>query len=148
MEWWKSFVVCVAVLLGSPALAHDDAYMDTLKAPHGGQLRMAGPYHYELVVAKDSRDIKANPVVVYVTDHAGQKIPTAAAAGTATFFTGKRKTTAALKPDGDNRMRGFAQYAPAPGMKVAVSIALAGKPPEQASFTPAVAVDHDSGHKH
>lgn len=143
----------IAVLLGltfaaGAALAHDDAYLDTQQAPNGGQLRMAGPYHYELVVAKDSRDIKANPVVVYVTDHAGQKVPTAGAAGTATILAGKQKATTALKPDGDNRMKGFAQYAPAPGMKVVVSIALAGKQPEQARFTPAAAVAQGSGHKH
>lgn len=143
----------IAVLLGltfaaGVAQAHDDAYLDTQQAPNGGQLRMAGPYHYELVVAKDGRDIKANPVVVYVTDHAGQKVPTAGAAGTATILAGKQKATAALKPDGDNRMKGFAQYAPAPGMKVVVSIALAGKQPEQARFTPAAAVAQGSGHKH
>jgi len=143
----------IAVLLGltfaaGAAFAHDDAYLDTQQAPNGGQLRMAGPYHYELVVAKDSRDIKANPVLVFVTDHAGQKVPTAGAAGTATILAGKQKATVALKPDGDNRMKGFGQYAPAADMKVVVSIALAGKPPEQARFTPAVAVAHDSGHKH
>jgi len=143
----------IAVLLGltfaaGAALAHDDAYLDTQKAPNGGQLRMAGPYHYELVVAKDGRDIKANPVVVYVTDPAGQKVPTAGAAGTATILAGKQKAMAELKPDGDNRMKGFAQYAPAPDMKVVVSITLAGKQPEQARFTPAVAVAQGSGHKH
>jgi hypothetical protein len=144
----------IAVLLGltfaaGAAQAHDDAYLDTQQAPNGGQLRMAGPYHYELVVAKDGRDIKANPVVVYVTDHAGQKVPTAGATGTATILAGKQKATAALKPDGDHRMKGFAQYAPAPGMKVVVSISLAGKPPEQARFTPlAAAKDAHAEHKH
>ena len=28
-----------------PAVAHDDAYLAAQKAPNGGQLRMAGPYH-------------------------------------------------------------------------------------------------------
>ena len=68
MESWKSLAVCVVVFLGSPALAHDDAYLDTLKAPHGGQLRMAGPNHYELVVVKNSKTVRENPIVVYVTD--------------------------------------------------------------------------------
>ncbi len=36
-------------LVAGGAKAHDDAYLDTVKAPHGGQLRMAGVHHFELV---------------------------------------------------------------------------------------------------
>ena len=144
----------IAVLAGltfaaGAALAHDDAYLDTQKAPNGGQLRMAGPYHYELVLAKDAGEVKENPVVVYVTDHAGQRIPTAGAAGTATILAGKLKAAATLKPDGDNRMKGVAKYASTPDTKAVVSITLAGKQPEQARFTPlAVAKDTHTDHKH
>ncbi|MEZ5615635.1 MAG: hypothetical protein R3E35_10495 [Rhodocyclaceae bacterium] len=131
----------IAVLLGltfaaGGVLAHDDAYLDTQKAPNGGQLRMAGPYHYELVVVKDAKEAKENPVVVYVTDHAGQEVLTVGATGTATILAGKLKATSTLKPDGDNRMKGFAKYASTPDMKVVVSITLSGKPAEQARFTP------------
>lgn len=134
-------ITSIAVLLGltfaaGGVLAHDDAYLDTQKAPNGGQLRMAGPNHYELVVAKDAKEAKENPVVVYVTDHAGQKVLTVGATGTATILAGKLKATSALKPDGDNRMKGFAKYASAADMKVVVSITLSGKPAEQARFTP------------
>ena len=144
----------IAVLLGltfatSAVLAHDDAYLDTQKAPNGGQLRMAGPSHYELVVAKDAKEAKENPIVVYVTDHAGQKVPTAGASGTATILAGKLKANSALKPDGDNRMKGFAKYASTADMKVVVSIALPGKPAEQVRFTPIKStVAASSEHKH
>ena len=147
-------IASLAVLAGltfaaGAALAHDDAYLDTQKAPNGGQLRQAGPYHYELVLAKDSKEAKENPIVVYVTDHAGQKIPTAGAAGTATILAGKLKAAATLKPDGDNRMKGVAKYASTPDMKAVVSITLAGKQPEQARFTPlAVAKDTHTDHTH
>ena len=144
----------IAVLAGltfaaGAALAHDDAYLDTQKAPNGGQLRMAGPYHYELVLAKDAGEVKENPVVVYVTDHAGQRIPTAGAPGTATILAGKLKAAATLTPDGDHRMKGAAQSASTPDTKAVVSITLAGKQPEQARFTPlAVAKDTHTDHKH
>ena len=144
----------IAVLAGltfaaGAALAHDDAYLDTQKAPNGGQLRMAGPNHYELVLAKDAKEAKENPVVVYMTDHAGQKIPTAGAAGTATILAGKLKAAATLKPDGDNRMKGVAKYASTPDTKAVVSITLAGKQAEQARFTPlAVAKDTHTDHTH
>lgn len=127
----------IGLLLGpGAAFAHDDAYLATIKAPHGGQLRMAGIFHYELVVTKDSKELKSLPVVVYVTDNADQNVATAGATGTATILSGKSKETVALVPDGDNRMKGAAKYASTPGMKAIVSISLPGKPAEQARFTP------------
>lgn len=49
-----SLVVLLAAVLTAPvpATAHSDGYLETVKAPHGGRLRMTGPYHLELV-AKD-----------------------------------------------------------------------------------------------
>lgn len=134
----KVFSMMLAGLLAvsGGASAHGDEYLDTVQAPNGGQLRMAGSYHYELEVVKDSRQAKDNPIVVHVTDHAGQKIATAGATGTATILAGKEKATVALAPDGDNRMKGRARYASIPGLKAVVSITLPGKAPEQARFTP------------
>ncbi len=126
----------VSALSASATMAHSDEFLDTQAAPNGGQLRMAGIYHYELVVTKDSKEVKDNPVVVYVTDHAGQKIATAGATGTATLLTGKLKATTTLQPDGDNRMKGVAKYASTPDMKGVVSLTLPGKPAVQARFTP------------
>ena len=137
----------IAVLLGltfaaGATFAHDDAYLDTQKAPNGGQLRMAGPYHYELVLAKNAGEAQESPVVVYVTDHAGAKIPTAGAKGSATILSGKLKATATLQSDGDNRLKGAAKYAATLETKVVVSVTLAGKQPEQARFTPLAGVNH------
>ena len=36
-------------------LTADDATLDAMAAPHGGQLRMSGAWHLELVLAKDAR---------------------------------------------------------------------------------------------
>ncbi len=139
-----------ALALTSPAsLAHTDDVLNTQKAPNGGQLRMAGAYHFELVVAKDSKEAKDNPVLVYVTDHAGAKVPTSGASGTATLLAGKLKSSATLAPDGDNRLKGIARYVSTPDMKVVVSISFPGKPAEQARFTPlAVAKDGHADHQH
>jgi len=79
------FLTAVAFVLATGAMsvhAHDDAYLDTQQAPHGGQLRMAGAYHLELVVDKSTPQAADKPVVVYVTDHAGQKVSTEGATGT------------------------------------------------------------------
>lgn len=135
----KPLILAAAVIASPLALAHDDAYLDTQKAPNGGQMRMAGPYHYELVIAKDGAAGKDSPVIVYVTDHATNKIPTAGASGSATILAGKQKTAIALRPDGDNRLKGLGKYTSSTDMKVVVSVTLAGKQPEQARFTPLAA---------
>lgn len=120
----------------TPALAHGDATLVAMKSANGGQLRMAGIYHFELVVVKDAKTAKDNPVLAYVTDHTGKKIATAGASGTATLLAGKQKVSVTLKPDGDNRLKGLASYASTPDMKVVLAITLPGQPPEQARFTP------------
>ena len=143
------------------AFAHTDDYLDTQKTPNGGQMRMAGAYHLELVVAKDSKEAKSNPVMVYVTDHGGAKVQTAGAKGSVTILAGKSKATVELTPDGDNRMKGSGVYASATDMKAVVSVTLAGKTAEQARFTPLAAPpkaagapakgagkDEHAGHKH
>ena len=136
----KIFSVTTLVLGGllaaGSALAHDDAYLDTQKAPHGGQLRMAGVYHFELVVDRSSPEAKEKSVSVYLTDHAGQKIPAAGATGSATLLSGKTRTTVTLTPDGDNLLKGLGKYASTPDLKAIVSITPAGQGAAQARFTP------------
>ena len=141
------------MLASSSVFAHSDEYLDTQKTPNGGQQRMAGIYHLELVVSRDSKEAKDNPVVVYVTDHANAKISTVGAGGTATILAGKQKASVTLVPDGDNRLKGVGKYASTSDMKVVVAITLAGKTAEQARFTPlaaplAVAKDGHTDHKH
>lgn len=120
----------------NPALAHDDAYLDSLKSANGGQVRMAGVYHFELVLAKDSKDTKEKQIMVYVTDHAGSKIATTGATATATILSGKTKTSASLVADGDNRLTGNAKYSASADTKVVLSVVMPGKPAEQARYTP------------
>lgn len=129
MKYLKPSVLALALLFSQGAFAHSDEYLDTQTAPHGGQLRMVQQYHYELVV-------KANEVSVYITDHAGKKIDTRGATGTATVLSGKSKASVQLTPAGDNQMKGAGKFELAPDMKVVVSIALAGQTALQGRFTP------------
>ena len=136
----KTFSI-TALVLGSllaagSALAHDDAYLDTQKAPHSGQLRMAGVYHFELVVDRTSPEAKEKTVSVYLTDHAGQKIAAAGATGSVTLMSGKARTTITLTPDGDNLLKGSGKYASTADLKAIVSITPAGQAAAQARFTP------------
>ena len=125
----KLSLLTLSLIFSQTVLAHTDEYLDTQTAPHGGQLRMAGMQHYELVV-------KPNEVTVYLTDHAGTKIPSKGATGSATVLSGKNKTAVKLIPADDNVMKGAGKFNLAPDMKLVVSITLPGQAAEQARFTP------------
>ncbi|NML18359.1 hypothetical protein [Azohydromonas caseinilytica] len=144
----KTISTLFAVLmlsLGGAAVAHDDAMLDAMKTANGGQLRAAGIHHYELVVAKPGTKGDALPVVVYVTDHAGTKVPTQGATGTVTLLAGGQKSTVQLQPAGENVLKGSGVYMPQAGLKAIVSVSLNGQPAAQARFEPFAAV---GGHNH
>jgi hypothetical protein len=120
----------------SPSLAHDNAYFDSIKTPNGGQIRMAGPYHFELVLVKDSKQAKENTVVVHVTDHAEKAISTKGAVASLSLIQGTTKSTITLQAEGENRFVGKAVYASNANLKAALEVTFAGKGTEQARFTP------------
>ena len=61
MKKTLAWILIAALLMGhGTAFAHDDATLDATVTPHGGQMRMAGIYHFELVLAKDSKTAKDN----------------------------------------------------------------------------------------
>lgn len=129
MKYLKSSVLALALLVSQGAFAHTDEYLDTVVAPHGGQLRMAGATHYELLV-------KNNELTIYLTDHAGTPIASAGASGSATILSSKGKATVQLSPAGNNVLSGKGKFEAVADMKVIVSITLAGQKAEQARFTP------------
>ncbi|MEQ1661691.1 MAG: hypothetical protein ABL877_03255 [Thiobacillus sp.] len=96
-----SAAALLACLAGN-ALAHTDSWFDTHATPNGGQVRMAGPYHLELMPP-------GNEVVVYVTDHGDTKIPTAGWNAHIITLTKGKKTRILLKPAGDNKLVGKAR---------------------------------------
>jgi len=143
----------LAALLATalPGFAHDDATLDKMKSPNGGQVRMAGVYHFELLLAKDSKEAKDNPVTVFVTDHADGKVASKGMKATVTLLGGGQKASVELVPDGDNRLKGKARYASSPELKAVVAVTLPDGKVEQARFTPfakAAAPDPHAGHKH
>jgi hypothetical protein len=131
-------LACVLLLALSPAaaLAHSDEYLDSIPSPNGGQVRMVGAYHFELLVKPNPGNAADTPFVVFVTDHANAKVSTKGATATATFLANRQKITATLAPDGDNRLKGSALLAHDPEMRVVLSVTLAGAKAEQVRFTP------------
>lgn len=133
MKFMQIAVLAVGVALSGGAAAHSDEYLETVQAPHGGQLRMAGPYHYELVIKPGTGG--TNDVLVYLTDHGGAAVATEGATGSVVVLS-KSKSTVALKPDGKNTLRGSGSFEIGPNLKAVVAVTLPGKPAEQARFSP------------
>lgn len=131
----NTLILAAAALFAAPAFAHDDATLDAMAAPHGGQLRMSGAYHLELVLAKDARGDTAAPVRVYLSDHGGKPMPVAGASGSAVLLSPAGKQSVVLAAAGD-RLEGKTRYAADPAMKVVVTLKFADGQTETARFEP------------
>lgn len=111
------------------AWAHTDEYFEAVQAPHGGQLRMTGPFHIELV-ARDGQ------LTVYVTDHADNKISVEGGLAKATVEMGATKTQMHLHPVGDNVLKGSGTFALTPSTVVIVFMKLPNQDGYAARFMP------------
>jgi len=111
--------------------AHTEEFFDSRQSPHGGQMRMTGPYHLELV----ARD---NEVVVYVMDHADKELSVNGGSGKATIQSGKAKTKTSVKLEqaGDNIFRGSGNFSITPETVITVFVELPEQEAYAASFTP------------
>ncbi|WP_273431069.1 hypothetical protein [Chitinibacter tainanensis] len=129
-----------ALLLCSPLVhAHDEATMAAMKAPHGGQLKMAGWYHFELVQ-------QGRKAVLYITDHAGVAKPSAGVKGELSTVSNGKTQTLTLSPAKPNLLQGQWASAPAKGATIQAKITFPDGRSEQTSFGPAAAMDHSQHH--
>jgi hypothetical protein len=113
------------------ASAHTEEFFDSRESPHGGQMRMTGPYHLELV-AKD------NEIMVYVMDHADKELSVNGGSGKATIQSGKTKTKTSVKLEqaGDNILKGSGNFSITPETVVTVFVELPEQEAYAASFIP------------
>lgn len=135
MKLSRLAALAAAVLMSAPALAHDDATLDATAAPHGGQLRMAGAYHLELVLARDARGGRPAPVKVYLTDHGGKPVAPTGVSGNVVLLAPAGKLMVPLAPAGGG-LAGTAAYAADPATKAVVSLRFADGRTESARFEP------------
>lgn len=113
------------------ASAHTEEFFDSRPSPHGGQMRMTGPYHLELV----SKD---NGIVVYVMDHADREVSVNGGSGKATIQSSKTKTktSVTLEQAGDNILKGSGDFSITPETVITVFVTLPQQDAYAASFTP------------
>jgi hypothetical protein len=123
-------LVLAFALAAAPALAHDPETLDQMPSPNGGQVRMAGPYHLELV-------LEPKRITLHVMDHANQEVPVAGGRATARFTTSEDETeTVELAPTGESTLGRAGEFPAAPGVRVEVEIAIPGQGEWSATFTP------------
>ena len=124
-------LISTALAVSLPAGAHTEEYFDSITAPHGGQMRMAGPYHLELVTNEKE-------IVLYVTDHADSKISTEGGVGKAAFQVrkAKPKTSIKLEPGEGNTLKGARDFTVTPETVIIVFIKLPDQEAQSTRFTP------------
>ena len=120
-------------------MAHTDEYLATVEAPHGGQLRAAGPFHLELV-AQDGE------LKLYITDHGDKPIPARGGQGKANILEGKdgKRQSVTLEPVFANMMRAKGDFKITSDTAVAVFVAIPGYETQGARFVPQGAKGSDS----
>jgi hypothetical protein len=124
-----SLVFGMTLTLSLPAGAHTDEYFESVEAPHGGQLRMTGPFHMELV-AKDG------DLTVYVTDHADNAISVDGGLAKANIENGATRTQVNLHPVGNNILRGSGTFSLTSNTVVVVFMKLPNQDGYAARFMP------------
>ena len=145
-------VLSTTLAFSVPVGAHTDEYFESVEAPHGGQLRMTGPFHLELV-ARDGE------LTVYVTDHADNAISVDGGLAKATIETGPTRAQVHLHPVGSNVLKGSGSFSLTPNTVVIVFMKLPNqdgyaarfmplKPKPDPSEKPQAGTKPDSGEQH
>lgn len=123
--------ILLMALLSLPALAwaHSDEHMAMMKGAHGGKVRMAEMYHFELVV-------KAGEAQVWVTDHGDTPQSTKGAKGSLRLINGNRSVSVNLAPTNSNELAvRDARIKPGHGTKLVLTVTMQGGQPLQTRFS-------------
>jgi len=123
-------VLLALAFVSQLATAHSNEYLEKIKGPNGGQVRMAEMFHFEVVV----NDGKFR---VWVTDHADNAIPTAGASGSAVLLYGTERVSVNLVPDGANRLLALdKRIRKAADARITLTVAMKGQKALHARYAP------------
>jgi hypothetical protein len=134
-----SCAIVATILIGmtfSLVRAHDPATLDGLPSVHGGQVRMAGPFHVELVVLGLEVVQTDRLVLVYLQNHMFQDVSSAGLKCIAIFMDGQRVITVNLIPIESNGFSGRGAFKVNPSVTAEVSITDKNGEAWSATYTP------------
>jgi hypothetical protein len=117
------------------AWAHDATTLDAMPSAHGGQVRMAGPYHIELLLeGKSAAGVR--PIRVYLQNHAFEAVTSSGMIGIVKLTDGTIERSITLKPTGINSLIGSGSYSSNQAMVAVVSVTTKDGQVLSATFTP------------
>lgn len=124
-----AMAVALAAAAWTPmAMAHSNEYLATITGPHGGEVRMAEQYHFEMALANGE-------VRMWVTDHGDNPQSTAGASGNVKFVTEAGILSVNLSPSGANGLVGKHEKIRAgAAMKAVATVKMKGGGPLQTRF--------------
>jgi hypothetical protein len=134
-----SYALVATILSGMPfslVRAHDPATLDSLPSVHGGQVRMAGPFHVELVVLGLEVAQTDRLLLVYLQNHMFQDVSSSGLKCIARFVDGKHVTTVNLIPIESNGFSGRGAFKVNPFVTAEVSITDKNGEAWSATYTP------------
>ncbi|OZA28021.1 MAG: hypothetical protein B7X91_06610 [Hydrogenophilales bacterium 17-64-11] len=123
--------IFLMALLSLPVLAwaHSNDYLATIKGAHGGMVRMAEMYHFELAV-------KGGEARVWVTDHGDAPQPTTGAKATLRLIDRNGTVSVNLTPAASNELAAKdARIKPGKGTKMVLTVTMQGERPLQTRFS-------------
>ena len=123
---------CVAGVLGMSGAAvagEGAAQADPARPSHGGEVQAAGKYRCELVLLD-------NQITVYVTERDRSPVDAAVVDASAHVQSGPEAVTVALRPAGDNSVRGVGRFILDPRMRITVMLRPPGGEIAEARFEP------------
>ncbi|QLI82278.1 hypothetical protein HZU75_12500 [Chitinibacter fontanus] len=123
----QKLLISLMLLTASFSYAHSEAEMAAMVAPHGGQLKMVGWYHFELVS-------KGQQVNLYLSDHAGTPKPSKDVKGTVTVLDGTQKQEVTFTPLAPNQLRAQLSRKPSKNAQLEVKLTFPDGRSEQAQF--------------
>lgn len=138
------FLLAMFIAYQSGVYAHTDEYLDSVGGTHGGMLRMAGPYHLELVASKGE-------AIVWVMDHGNMPQSVEGIQGQLILFQDENRISIDLTADGESLLRGKDSRINGKGYRYALlTLSINGQPPMQVRFakTSKLNANEDKQHVH
>ena len=123
------------VVFAPQVWAHDATSLDAMPSAHGGQVRMAGPYHIELLL-EGSGATGVRPIKVYLQNHAFEAVTSSGMIGRIKLTDGTNERSITLKPTGINALIGSGSYSSNQSMVAVVSVTTKDGRVLSATFTP------------
>lgn len=117
----SGMLLVAALSLPVQAWAHSDEHMAMMKGPHGGKVRMAEMYHFELVV-------KDGEARVWLTDHFDKPQSTKGTTGSLRLINRNNSVSVNLAPTSGNELAvSDARIKAAHGTKLMLSVTVQGR---------------------